>query len=273
MDGFVYVTADGCDENKNVLEQIDTFSGGAGADVEKIKCETDIPTDYFDFWNSLKEKAFSIPEQILLKEQVSVEEGFEAYNVHFATPTGKFISAVYSHPSGAEKKSLKVLFMNMGYGIASCAPICRKGYLVVRCNTHDILNGQPQEYYDNIRDNGLNGYGLGDRENNKKPETSFCYKLYMRDLQVVNYFKNHPLANGIDYEFEGGSQAAFQEVNLAAHTGIATNVRICVPWFCDVFAIQKQQRIKTGWRPMEDNAFRYFDTAVAGKFLKCPIYY
>ena len=60
--------------------------------------------------------------------------------------------------------------MNMGYGIASCAPICRKGYLVVRCNTHDILNGQPQEYYDNIRDNGLNGYGLGDRENNKKPE-------------------------------------------------------------------------------------------------------
>ena len=77
----------------------------------------------------------------------------------------------------------------------------------------------------------------------KKPETSFCYKLYMRDLQVVNYFKNHPLANGIDYEFEGGSQAAFQEVNLAAHTGIATNVRICVPWFCDVFAIQKQQRV------------------------------
>ena len=268
-EGFIHLVAKGCDDKKNIIEEIDAFEGGAGAGVEEIKCMTDIPDDYLNFWDSLRETAFSIPEKILFKEKVAVENGFEAYNVHYATPTGKFISAVYSYPTDAKDKSLKVMFINMGYGVGDCMPICRKGYLVVRCNTHDILNGQSQDYYDNIK---LKGYGIDDREKNKRPETSFWYNLYFRDFQIVKYFKDHPLANGIDYEFEGSSQAAFQAVNLAAHTGIATNVRINVPWFCDIFAIQKANRIKIAWRPLEDDGLRYFDTAVGGNYLKCPIY-
>lgn len=53
----------------------------------------------------------------------------------------------------------------------------------------------------------------------------------------MKYLKDNPLANSRDYEFEGCSQGAFQAVNLATHMGIATNVRINVTWFCDIFAI------------------------------------
>jgi len=271
-DGFVHIIAKACDENKNEIEEVDAFDGGAGADVDKIKCETDEPYDYLEFWKALKEKAFSIPKEILFEEKIPAKEGFEAYEVHFATPAGKFVSVVYSYPEGAQEKSLKLLFINMGYGVTNCIPYYRDGYMIVRCNTHDVLNRQPQEYYDNLIKNGLDGYGLEDAENNKKPETSFWYKLFIRDMQAVNYFKNHPLVNGVDFEFEGGSQGAFQAVNLAAHTAIATCVRISVPWFCDIFSAGKQGRIKKGWGPKEEEGLKYFDTAIGGRYLKCPVY-
>lgn len=270
-DGFVRVIAKACDENKNEIAEVDPFQGGAGADVDKIKCETDIPDDYLDFWKSLKEAAFAVPEQVLFQEEIAAPEGFVAFSARYATPTGKYISVVYSYPKDAKEKSLKVRFSNMGYGVDDCVPFFKKGYLIVRANTHDILNGQSPEYYKE-KQKELDGYGLRDRKANEKPETSFWYKLYFRDFQVIKYFMNHPLANRIDYVFEGGSQAAFQSVNLAAHSGIATQARLHIPWFCDIFAIQKQKRITIDWRPLEDDGLRYFDTAVGGQFLKCPVY-
>ena len=270
-DGFVHIIAKACDEEKNIIEGIDVYEGGAGADVDKIECNTDIPDDYTEFWANLKQTAYSIPEEILFKEEIPTDDGFKAYNVRYATPVADYISVVYTYPTDAKPKSLKLMFMNMGYGVSDCPPECKEGYMVVRANTHDILNRQPQEYYDKKAEE-LSGYGLANREENKKPETSFWYKLYVKDMQIINYFKDHPLANGIDYEFEGGSQAAFQAINLAAHTGLATAVRACVPWFCDIFAIKKRNRIPIAWKPEADEGLRYFDTAVGAKFLKCPVY-
>ena len=58
---------------------------------------------------------------------------------------------------------------------------------------------------------------------------------------------------------------------MAAHTGVATECRIDVPWFCDLFAIETQKRMK-GWRPEPDEGLRYFDTAVVAKYLSCPVH-
>ncbi len=269
-DGFVHLIAQACDEDRNIIEGIDKFEGGAGADVEKIRCETVIPDDYLDFWKSVREEGYSIPEEILLDEVFSPREGFITHNVRYKTTQGECLSLMYTYPENAANGSLKLMFHYMGYGVVSSWPVCRDGCLVVTTNTHAILNRQPEEYYDNLSKTTLADYGLR-HEENIKPETSYWRGVYVRNMQAYSYFRKHPLVNGMDVIFEGGSQGGFQACNMAAHTeGDATLLRIAVPWFCDIFAIKNAGRIKIDWRPTDDDGQRYFDSAVAAQFVKCP---
>lgn len=270
-DGFVRLIATACDENKNVIENIDKFEGGAGADIEKIKCETDIPSNYKDFWKSVKEEGFSIPEEIIFKEKIEAEPGFVAYDVHYKTKYGDFLSIIYTYPENAEPKSLKLAFFYMGYGVYTLTPFCREGYLCVRVNTHDILNRQSEEYYKELDKGRLDDYGF-DTEENKSPETTYWKKIFVRNMHALNIFSKHPLVNGKDIEFEGGSQGGMQACSMAAHSGVATELRIRVPWACDLFASKKTGRIQIPWQLPTLEGIKYFDTAVAAKFLKCPVY-
>ena len=113
-------------------------------------------------------------------------------------------------------------------------------------------------------------YGFN-REENQSPDTTYWKKMFIRNFQVFNHFKNHAKGDGKNFIFQGGSQGAFQACNMAAHTGVATQCNLDVPWFCDLFAIEKEKRIR-GWRPEPDNGLRYFDTAIAAKHLTCPVH-
>jgi cephalosporin-C deacetylase-like acetyl esterase len=94
--------------------------------------------------------------------------------------------------------------------------------------------------------------------------------MFMRNIQAFRYFKNHPLLNKKDYIFAGGSQGAMQACSMAAHTPEATSCDMFVPWFCDLAAGVNQNRL-TGWRPEPQKGVCYYDTAVAGQFVKCPV--
>ena len=96
-DGFVHLKAKACDENKEIIEGIDIFEGGAGADIDKIQCVTDIPDDYFDFWNAVKEEALSIPKEVIYKKEIDAPEGFVGYDVRLKTTNGDFVSCMYTH--------------------------------------------------------------------------------------------------------------------------------------------------------------------------------
>lgn len=270
-DGFVHLIAQACDEEKNIVEGIDKFEGGAGADIEKIKCETIIPDDYLEFWKGVREEGFSIPEEILLDEECVFHGGYITHNVRYKTTTGECLSLMYTYPEGAEEGSLKLMFFYMGYGVVSSWPRPRDGYLVVSVNTHAILNRQPDEYYENLAKTTLYDYGLKHDEN-VSPYTSYWRGVYVRNMQAYKYMIKHPLFNGKDIVFEGGSQGGFQACNMAAHTeGAATLLRMGAPWFCDIFAIKNANRIKIDWRPTDNDGQRYFDTAVAAQYVKCPV--
>lgn len=270
-DGFIHILAEACDENKEAIENIDRFEGGAGADIDKIVCATDIPDDYTEFWENVKKEGCSIPEVVIFNEQFETEKGFVAFDMRYKTKYGDFLSLTYTYPKYAKPKTLKLMFVYMGYGVGDAEPVCREGYLCVRVNCHDICNRQTADYYEVLRDGKYFRYGLNPDEN-ENPDTTYWKKVFVRDMQAFNYFRKNPLVNGKDTEFEGGSQAAFQACNMAAHTGAATALRINVPWACDLFATQKQNRIEMPWRLPVCNGLRYFDTAVAAKFLKCPVY-
>ena len=270
-DGFVHLKAKACDENKEIIEGIDIFEGGAGADIDKIQCVTDIPDDYFDFWNAVKEEALSIPKEVIYKKEIDAPEGFVGYDVRLKTTNGDFVSCMYTHPKDAKEGTLKLAFGYMGYGLTTVTPTFLDGYLYVTTNTHDIPNGESPEYYANLLKTKYASYGLK-KEENQRPETTYWKKMFVRDMQSFFYFKDHPLADGKNFVFRGGSQGAMRACNMASHTGYATQAMLNVPWFGNLLSIKKEDRIKMPWGPFEDSGLVYFDTAVAGKFLKCPVY-
>ena len=67
--GFVHLIANACDENQNELECVDAFEGGAGAETDKLVCGTDVPEDYFEFWDWIKAEAYKTEPEIIYKKQ------------------------------------------------------------------------------------------------------------------------------------------------------------------------------------------------------------
>ncbi len=270
-DGFLRVVAFACDEEKNVIEGMPLFEGGAGVDTGKIKCETEEPDDYFEFWDRVKSEAAAIKPEIIFEKDLDVEKGYIGKEYHLKSTAGDYASCIVIYPEGAKDKSLPIQFHYIGYAVTSLWGEYYNDRIFVFTNAHDIENFREQSYYDELlaspkyKDYGFN------REENQNPDTTYWKKVYIRDFQVLNYFRNHEKADGKNFIFAGGSQGAFQACNMAAHSGIATECQLDVPWFCDLFAIEKEKRLR-GWRPEPDPGLRYFDTAIAGKHLKCSAY-
>lgn len=274
MPGFVHLKAYVCDENKNVIEGADIFDGGAGADVDKINLGTDIPDDYFEYWDWLKKEVEKVEPEVVSKKKLDDDRypGYEAYDYRIKTAFGTCATFRVGFPKGAKKGSLKLRLGYMGYGIVGCNISPLPDFVDVQTNPHDIEFDMSAEYYEEVRKNGLNGYGF-DREKNKDPKTTYWTLVFARDLQVIRFLQKTEeiwsLIGGRKY-LVGASQGGMQACNLAAHTDVADECRISVPWLCDIGATQKLGRIK-GWRPENDKGVRYFDTAIAARYVKCPI--
>ena len=271
-EGFVHLIAKACDDEKNVIDGIDIFEGGAGADIERLTCGTDVPENYFDFWNSLKEKTFETAPEVIYKKEIERADhpDYVFYDMRIKTASDMYVSFIAVYPKNAEKGSLKLCMIYRGYGVnaySEYGPL--EGTLAVWVNAHSIPNFETDKFYEKLRENELKDYGFDNTEN-QKPETTYWSKMFMRDLQAFRFFKDNPLINKKDYIFRGGSQGAMQACNMALHSGVATECELDVPWFADLGGTKKFGRLY-GWRPDYADGLRYFDTAVAAKYLKCPV--
>lgn len=272
-DGFVHVIAKACDENKEAIDSIDIFEGGAGADIDKIEIGTEEPSDYLDFWYWLKEEMYKTEPEVIFKEKFQDERypDFELYDMRIKALGDSFASFTAAYPKNAEKGSLKLRVITHGYGVCGGDEVyAEKDMLTVWINAHSIYNRQPEEYYEKLSNGELKEFGFNNEEN-KNPKTTYWAKMFIRDMQVVRYIKDNPLLNG-EVLFEGGSMGAMRACNLAAHTGIATECHMDIPWFADLGGSKNCGRLY-GWRPDYENGLRYFDTAIAAKYLKCPVKY
>lgn len=270
-DGFVHLTANACDQNKEIIKRVEVFEGGAGADIDKIECAAEVPEDYFAFWDWLKGEVDKCEPEVLYEEEFFPEGigNFRVFDMRIKMDDTHYVSLVYSYPKDAEEGSLKMYMYLPGYGRGSASPMYWDDKLTVVVNGHSILNRQPPEYYQRLTENELRAYGFNDEEN-KDPKTTYWAKMLMRDLQAVKYFKNHPLFNKKDITFSGGSQGAMRACNLSVHSGVATACSLNIPWMCDLAAHEKHHRLN-GWRPKYQDGLRYFDTAVAARYLTCPV--
>ncbi|MBQ4612543.1 MAG: acetylxylan esterase [Clostridia bacterium] len=269
-DGFVHLVAKACDENKNVLNRVEIFEGGAGADIDKIRRCAEEPEDYFEFWQWLKDKVDAIEPEILFEEEFDPgNESFRAFDLRVKVDEESFLSCVYTYPKDAKPGTLGAYFWLPGYGVNGAEPMCLNDKLTISVGTHSIYNRQPPEYYANLQRGELQGYGFDETEN-EDPKTTYWAKVFIRDLLAVRYFKDHPLLNKKKYTFSGGSQGSMRACNLSAHSGIATECLLNIPWMCDLFAAETDGRIR-GWFPKSQNGLRYFDTSIAAAHVTCPV--
>ncbi len=269
--GFVYVQAKACDENKEFIDDIAVYNGGAGADIANIMCSSKTPDDYFEFWNNLKSQVESTEPEVLFCEKLEDENypEFELYDMRIKASGSDYVSVSVAYPKGAEKDSLKFAMAFQGYGVYPASPRPLKDYFTVLVNAHCIPNRGTEEFFEDIRDNKLKGYGF-DAEENKRPETTYWAKMLLRDLQALSFFKDHELINKKDYYFVGSSQAGMQACNVAAHFDRASAVIVNVPWLSDIYGHENCGRRMNNMP--KGVGVTYFDTAIAAQFIKCPVY-
>lgn len=273
-DGFVHVIARACDEHKNEIEGIDIFEGGAGVDISKITTGTEEPEDYLAFWDSLKAEIDRTTPDILLEEAFFDDRfpDFELRHMRIRVSGDNFATFSMTYPKGAQRGTLALRVITHGYGFCDVCDVTnciRENTLTVFISAHAILGRQASSYYEALSEGTLKGFGF-DNEENRRPETTYWTKMFMRDLQVIRFIKDHPLLNGREVLFTGGSMGGMRACNLAAHSGIATQCNLDIPWLCDLGGHKNCHRLY-GWRPDYENGLRYFDTAIAAKYLTCPV--
>ncbi len=269
--GFVYIQAKACDENKCLIEGISVFNGSAGADVNNLLRATETPSDYSKFWDKLISEVEATEPEVIYCRKIEDDKhpDFEMYDMRIKAPRNDYVAAAVAYPKGAEKNSLKIAMGFQGYGIRPVSPKPRKGFFSVMIGAHAMPNDKPEEFYEELRNNALRGYGY-DEEENKDPDTTYWAKMMLRDLQAVRFFKNHELVNASEFYFVGSSQGGMQACNMAAHTGVATAVILNVPWLSDIYGHEICGRREN--KMPKGIGVTYFDTAVAAQYLKCPAY-
>jgi len=98
--GFVYVQAKACNENKELIEDIATFNGSAGADIYNILRATKTPDDYLEFWTKLKVQVNATEPEVLMCEKIKDENypDFEIYDMRIKAPGSNYVAAMVSYP-------------------------------------------------------------------------------------------------------------------------------------------------------------------------------
>ena len=269
--GFVYVQAQACDENKQPIDGIALFNGSAGADVSDILRATKTPDDYLEFWDMLKGEVDKCEPEVIYCKEIKKDEypNFEFYDMRIKAPWSDFASVAVAYPRGAEKGSLKLAMTYQGYGVRSANFHPMDGYMTVEVNAHAIPNLRDEAFYAELRDVKMVGYGY-DAVENEKPETTYWAKMILRDLAALRFFENHELLNKKDYYFVGSSQGGMQACNMAAHFDKASAVILNVPWLSDIYGNEicgrRENKMPKGF------GVTYFDTAVAAQYLRCSAY-
>lgn len=272
--GFVRVIVEACDGDKKPLSDVDKFEGGAGADIEKIELDSIVPDDYEEFWGKLKDELSKIEfdSARLTKYAAKIDtSGYDVYKLEIDMPFGRPATGLLSIPCDSGDKKLPIRICCVGYGVTKIDPVLEPGTITLAMHAHGLDLDRDDKYFEELfreADGKLFYYGFDNIENSR-PETAYFHDMIARDLAGAMYLERMPQWDGKTFVAAGGSQGAFQSINIAAHDDKVTFVDVCVPWFSNLGGY-RHNRMR-GWSPDYTYGLCYYDTAVAARFIKCPI--
>lgn len=254
---------------------------GAGFAPAEIEPSMPVPDDFKAYWDKQREILSAIPMNAKMVRINYKDPKIEVFDVQADSFNG-LMTGYYARPAGAKPKSCPAVVLPHGAGVytswmGNAVNWANKGFIALDFNAHGIKNGQPQEFYDNLKKGELNGYphfGANDRDK------TFFRTLYMRLMRAMDFLKAQPEWDGKVLVAYGTSQGGGQAIAAAALDDKVSLTVPFVPAICDHSGITIGRT--NGWphftkldkdgkyRKDIVEAARYIDAMNFAAFIKCP---
>ena len=242
---------------------------GAMCEPERLQPGMPCPEDFQAFWTKMKAETDAIAlEPSLVPVPSLTDDKRETYALQLRNIRGTTIQGFVSKPCGPGPFPA-VLRVNAAgvYGIrpGGVASYAALGALALDINPHDIPNGRPQEFYDELKRGVLRAYSHIGRDSR---ETSYFLRMFCSCYRTLRYIMSRPDWDGKHLVVWGSSQGGGQSIVSAGLCPEVTAITANVPALCDHGGMQAQRR--PGWPqwtaivegkpdPAQLETSRYFD--------------
>ncbi len=208
---------------------------------EDFKPETEYPKDLKKYWKAERKALRNLPMEIKSISIPDFTKGFVCTNVEINCTGPKPARGYFVKPKVAKEKSLPIVLLVHAAGVKGSWCLAKPenalryarmgaGALCFDLNAHGMLNGQPQEYYDNLEEGELNGYmhfGLENRD------SIYFRGMYLRLLRTLDFLTQQPEWDGKRILVIGESQGGGQALAAAGLDKRVTAAVATVPAMCD----------------------------------------
>ena len=257
---------------------------GAVVDSEKIKPGTESPSTIKKYWDQEKAALKALRMDVKSTKVDANETGVVCFNTEINCIGPKPARGYLAKPINAKEKSLPIVLLVHAAGvkgswcrseIANATSYAKKGALCFDLNAHGMLNGQPDEYYNNLEAGELKDYYIRGLDNRND---IYFRGMYLRLIRTLDYLTQLPEWDGkrivVIGESQGGGQA-LAAAGLDQRVSLAVAI---VPAMCDWGGTLVNR--KGGWpQPFErpgnkenmKKVLPYFDTAHLLKFSKATL--
>ena len=256
------------------------FSGGAGAETEKMELATAEPADFDAFWKEAKAKLATVPVKAKLTDVTpgNLKDKYRICAVEIDCFGPRPATGWLTMPRDARPGSLPAKAGFDGYNGSNFklpkVPTYGCGDMIyLHLNAHGYeMVGHDEQYYKDYSDK-VNGVAPGapkratyalEPSDYDNPKDTYFYYMAMRVMRAFDYLKSLPEWDGKTLVAEGGSQGGLQTMWAAGLVEGLTEARPSITWGCDIGSpfSWKSPRPSRSWGiPSVPGAF-YFDAAL-----------
>ena len=245
-------------------------------DPLKIKPGTKAPGDIKAYWEQEKKRQKALPWEVKFGMNECKEFTSVCFDAEINCTGPKPVRGYFAKPIKAPAKSLPIVLLVHAAGVKGSW--CKadpnealryakmgKGAMCFDLNAHGMLDGQPDEYYNNLEAGELKDYYIQGLEN----RDDFYFRgMYLRMLRAIEFMTTLPDWDGKRILVIGESQGGGQALAAAGLDKRVSAVVATVPAMCDWSGTLIGR--KGGWpQPFERSADKekmkkalpYFDTA------------
>lgn len=214
---------------------------GLVVDPDNFEPGTKRPKDFDRYWKNEKKALQSLPMDVKAVPVSDVEIGYSCSNMEINCTGSKPARGYFAKPEAANPKSLPIVLYVHAAGVKGSWCLSQaenalryakigKGALCFDLNAHGMLNGQPQEYYDDLEKGELKNYYHQGMES----KSDFYFRgMYLRLIRTLDFLTSQPEWDGKRILVIGESQGGGQALAASGLDKRVTAVVATVPAMCD----------------------------------------
>ena len=216
-------------------------STGLVVDPDHFQPGTSRPKDFDKFWKVEKKALRALPVEVKYTPVNDIEPGYSCSDIEINCTGSKPARGYFAKPVEAKPKSLPIVLFVRAAGVKGdwCQSKPKEalnyakmgnGALAFDLNAHGMLNGQPQQYYDDLEKGELKNYWEIGIENR---DEYYFNGMYLRLIRTLDFLTSQPEWDGKRILVIGESQGGGQSLAAAGLDERVTAVVATVPAMCD----------------------------------------